>query len=474
MKQKIRHIFLLLALMLLVLPAQARKNVTYELVFKINGCKDSVMYLGYYFASTNFVHDTAYLDKKGRFVFTGIDDTLPEGLYYFANPQGHFAEFVIYHEKPFFTFETDQKDWVLNMKVKGSKQNEFFYNYHQTEWYFNDDLRTHNLTMDSVEFAKYRKQVLIRIDSLQKSCMYDHPEMFFSKMLLSLREVDVPVVDDNGDSLTYEQRSEYYYEHYFDNIPLEDDAIIRTPKVIFYDRTMNFYDSYLKYALPPSIIHYTDAMLARAKSAPTVFQYLVTKLTQKYLQSKMMVHDEVYVHMVKKYWASDDNTWSTPSSIEKELTRANKWEKLLVGHEAPELILFDTLHVPHSLHAFPHKWKLLIFWSPTCGHCKHVIPEVYRVFDKYRDEYDLGAFTILSEPDDKTRALWREFMREHNMTSPVWLSLDGGEANVDWHDVYDITSTPQIYLLDEHNVIQAKKLGETSIENVLNAICGGK
>ena len=99
---------------------------------------------------------------------------------------------------------------------------------------------------------------------------------------------------------------------------------------------------------------------------------------------------------------------------------------------------------------------------------------MYRVFDKYRDEYDLGAFTILSEPDDKTRALWREFMREHNMTSPVWLSLDGGEANVDWHDVYDITSTPQIYLLDEHNVIQAKKLGETSIENVLNAICGGK
>ena len=82
------------------------------------------------------------------------------------------------------------------------------------------------------------------------------------------------------------------------------------------------------------------------------------------------------------------------------------------------------------------------------------------------------AYTILSDPDDKTRKEWKEFMKEHGMNSPNWLSLDGGEANVDWHDVYDIQSTPQIYLLDENNIIQAKKLGETSLENILTAICG--
>ena len=52
------------------------------------------------------------------------------------------------------------------------------------------------------------------------------------------------------------------------------------------------------------------------------------------------------------------------------------------------------------------------------------------------------------------------------------LSLDGGEANVDWHDVYDITTTPQIYLIDEDNIIQAKHLGESSVEKVIQAICG--
>ena len=63
-------------------------------------------------------------------------------------------------------------------------------------------------------------------------------------------------------------------------------------------------------------------------------------------------------------------------------------------------------------------------------------------------------------------------MAEKGRNSPVWLSLDGGEANVDWHDVYDINTTPQIYLIDENNIIQAKKLGESSIEGIITAICG--
>lgn len=86
-------------------------------------------------------------------------------------------------------------------------------------------------------------------------------------------------------------------------------------------------------------------------------------------------------------------------------------------------------------------------------------------------KYDIGAFTILSDPDDKTRKEWHKFMADHNMNSPAWLSLDGGEANVDWHDVYDIVTTPQIYLIDENNIIVAKKLGEETIERAINVIC---
>ena len=326
--------------------------------------------------------------------------------------------------------------------------------------------------MDSAAFAEYKYRKLLQLDSVKMSLIKEHPEMFLSKMMLCSKDEEPPVVSSNGDTLTANQRRNYFIEHYFDNMMLEDNALVRTPKAVFYDRVMDFYDKVLKYAPPQVIISYMDPMLERAKAAPDVFQYLLITLMQKYLQSNVMVYDEIYVHLVKKYYASDDNFWSSASNIDKELLRANKWERLLVGHEAPELILFDTMHVPHSLHAMPHKWKLLVFWSPNCGHCQHVIPEVYRVFQKYQSQYDIGAFTILSDPDDKTRAEWKKFMAEKGMNSPVWLSLDGGEANVDWHDVYDINTTPQIYLIDENNIIQAKKLGESSIEGIITAICG--
>ena len=468
----IKSILLLLLAVLMAMPAQARKKPKYEITLTIKNGKDSVMYMGHYLAKGNQVVDTAFVDKKGRFVFSSATDTLPYGLYFFANPKGTYVEFVVYREKPFFSFETDDNDWTSNMKVKNSRQNEFFFQFHVIDGQYSKDISQHNYTMDSAAFAEYKYRKLLQLDSVKMSLIKEHPEMFLSKMMLCSKDEEPPVVSSNGDTLTANQRRNYFIEHYFDNMMLEDNALVRTPKAVFYDRVMDFYDKVLKYAPPQVIIGYMDPMLERAKAAPDVFQYLLMTLMQKYLQSNVMVYDEVYVHLVKEYYATDANFWSSPSNIDKELVRANKWERLLVGRVAPELILYDTLHVPHSLHALPHKWKLLVFWSPNCGHCQHIIPEVYRVFMKYQSQYDIGAFTILSDPDDKTRAEWKKFMAEKGMNSPVWLSLDGGEANVDWHDVYDINTTPQIYLIDENNIIQAKKLGESSIEGIITAICG--
>ncbi len=469
MKKTIKFCVLILLAILAATPAHAKKQ-KYEITLTIKGGADTIMYLGHYFAKGNTVLDTAIRDKKGRFVFSG-NDTLPYGLYFFANTRGMYVEFVVYNEKPFFTFETQQRDWAGNMKVKGSRQNEYFFNFNHIDAAYSKDLSEKEGTMDSAQFVRYRYNKYLELDSIKLTMIDQHPEMFLSKMMLASKDVTPPLVDANGDTLTIEQRRNYYLEHYFDNMMLNENAIIRTPQAIFYDRVMNFYDNILKFTPPQIIIQYMDPMLERAKAAPDVFQYLVVTLTQKYLQSNVMVYDEVYVHLIKNYYATDANFWSSPSNIDKELQRATKWERLLVGREAPELILFDTLHIPHSLHALPHKWKLLVFWSPNCGHCKHIIPAVYKVFEKYSMKYDIGAFTILSDPDDKTRKEWHKFMADHNMNSPAWLSLDGGEANVDWHDVYDIVTTPQIYLIDENNIIVAKKLGEETIERAINVIC---
>ena len=51
------------------------------------------------------------------------------------------------------------------------------------------------------------------------------------------------------------------------------------------------------------------------------------------------------------------------------------------------------------------------------------------------------------------------------MDNPRWINLNGGEANVDWREVYNVETTPQIYLIDnETHKFLAKKLNAELLE----------
>lgn len=173
--------------------------------------------------------------------------------------------------------------------------------------------------------------------------------------------------------------------------------------------------------------------------------------------------------MIHRYYATGEAVWASPSSIDENVHRADIWEKILVGKTAPELILKDTMGTFHSLRmeCSQHQYTLLIFWSPTCGHCKVTIPEMHEIYEKYKKEYDIAAFAILSEPDDATRPKWKKFINQHELGD--WLHLDGGEANVDWKEVYDVITTPKIFLLDRERKILFKKFSSETLEGIIKS-----
>ena len=115
----------------------------------------------------------------------------------------------------------------------------------------------------------------------------------------------------------------------------------------------------------------------------------------------------------------------------------------------------------------PGKYTLLLFWSPTCGHCREIIPAIYKVFDRVADSLNMTAFAILSEPDEGTVVKWKKFLADHQMTNRRWINLNGAEANVDWREVYDVQTTPQIYLVEnETHKFVAKKLSAELFETI--------
>ena len=355
-------------------------------------------------------------------------------------------------------------------KSKGSYQNEVLYSYQRASDHFYKEMLAAKNSMDSADFAVALKRITESMDSLRLALYNDHPDAMVAKMIhaTTVVEDEVPTTHPDGTPLSQRERYDYLMAHYFDYMPLDDNFIIRTPKEIFFRHYNDYTDKYMRGLPPDKICPLLDTIIDRAEPAPEVYRWLINNLTEKYLQSNIMVYDEVYVHLVLRYFATGKVTWLSPSAIDMNVERATKWERLLVGREAPELILFDTLRRAHSLHHMPGSYTLLLFWSPTCGHCREVIPALYKVFNEVADSLDMTAFAILTEPDEGTLVKWKKFLADHDMTNPRWVNLNGAEANVDWREVYDVETTPQVYLVSnkDHRFL-AKKLNA----QLLSEIC---
>lgn len=444
---------------------KAHKGFRFELT--IEGNHDSVMYMGCYYMGDTPSLDTAYCkNRNGVFVFENKQKSLLPGLYFFVNGSGKYVEFVVYKEKLDFKFYTKQSDWTHNMTVKGSVENELFYQFHRRSYEISKEIDAQRSVLDSAAFEQFKRERRMAVDQIKLDIIKQHPESMLAQMTNATRPIDPPVVNEQGDSLTNRQRYEYYVTHFWDNFPLHDDFLVRTPRDVFKTPLMNYMDRNLQ-GLPPTLLEpYLDSLIERSRPSKENFKYLVHTITEHYLQTKVMVYDEVYVHLVKRYWATGQTFWSEPSVIQEQIDRAERWDKILVGRVAPELLTKDTNGFVHSLHRQAGDFKLLVFWSPSCGHCKTMIPELHEVWKKLIQQYRISVYAVMTEPDENTVKKWKNFINEKDLDG--WFHMNGGEANVNWREVYDVETTPQIFLLNSENQIIAKKLDPQLFERIIN------
>jgi len=103
---------------------------------------------------------------------------------------------------------------------------------------------------------------------------------------------------------------------------------------------------------------------------------------------------------------------------------------------------------------------MLVFWDPDCGHCKKEMPKIKEVYDKYRDK-GLKVYAVCTELEkDK----WINYMDKHQYN---WIDVADFELRSPFRELYDISSTPKVFLLDKDKKIIAKKLNHEQLDKVL-------
>ena len=153
---------------------------------------------------------------------------------------------------------------------------------------------------------------------------------------------------------------------------------------------------------------------------------MVYWLTLTYESSKIMGMDAVFVHMVEKYYVTNQAYWVDSAQLAKITERAYILNPILIGKKAPPITMIDSTGKTISLYDVKAKYTIAIFWDVDCGHCKKEIPKLQELYTN---------------------------------------KLKGKGI-----EVYAIYSTPFIYLLDENKIIRAKHIDVDQLGDLIDIL----
>jgi thiol-disulfide isomerase/thioredoxin len=458
-----------------------KSEKSYKINGEVIGLQDSSVMLAYYFGGKQYATDTANV-IDGKFTFEG-DKKLKGGMYMVVLSESKYFDLIISEQN--FSFSTNVNNLVSEMTFKNSKENPPFYEYLNFIIDMQKQVTPIRQQLESSE-GETKKSLQIKAQEIDEkvreyraSFLVKNHDIFFSKIIIATTEIEIP--DSPLDSTGNPNKNFpylYYKKHFWDNIDFSDERMLRTP--IFFSKMDQYLDK-LTAKHPDSINKSADILVEKSRANKEIFQYVVSYITSNYERSKIMGMDAVFVHMVENYYITNQCDWVDSTELVKIADRAQKIAPNLIGRKAAEFHDFygrpfmkDTLGILHTLNEIDANYTVLVFFGPTCGHCKKEIPKIKHNVDSLISAgYDIKTFAVATEFD---LAEWKKFINDQK--TGEWINVadinhdDEGNpvASSDWRDKYDIYSTPVIYLLDSEKKIIAKRITHTQISEIISRI----
>ena len=435
----------------------------YNIDFKINGLKDTTVYLGHFYGESTYVKDTAKVNGSGEFTFDG-SKKLPAGVYFLVMNKTRIFDFVINKDQE-FKITTDASAYVPKMEVAGDIDNELFLK----NLHFNAEMNQKaspyvqvmrdSLASDEEKSAArdQLQKVNEKVMAFQNSLIEKYPDAVISKIFKASRNPEIPNTPEakgNDNGLTY------YRRHYWDNFDLADETLLRLNEPVYKKKVEEYLDR-LFTQHPDTLTNAIHQMVQVAKKNEETYKYLVWTMIMKYQQPEIMGLDEVFVNIYDTYFASGEMDYWANAPLKKNLKeQADKYRLSLIGNKAPNMTMLDQNEKPKSLHDINSAYTIIYFFDPDCSHCKKETPVLKDFYDK--TSLDVEVFAVSA---DTSMSKMRNYIKDMGMN---WITVNGPRTYTrPYQEMYDAFSTPTIYVLDQDKKIIAKKLSAARIEDFL-------
>lgn len=437
----------------------------YKVDLHLDNAQSDKVFLAYFYGDNQYVADTAFKTSENLFEFSG-SEKLGKGVYMFVLPPENTFFQILIGDDQHFKITADANNITPTISIEGSEDNYVFYDYLK---YLDSARKVKTDLQEKIQHAETDtekeklEEDIVDLDRgvlhLQDEIMEKHPESLSKMMIASSREPQIPKYDDEDEKVRQKKSYRYYYNHFFDNLDLKNEAILRTPFI--HKKVMTFFDQYTPQA-PDSLNKSIDLFMGKLEEGTDVYRYFLVKLLNKYANPKMVGQDAVYVHIAQNYYGKGKAPWIDEDKLTEILDNAERFSYTLIGKPAPNIELYDIdAKKKFKILDVEARYTVLIFWSYACSHCEEVMPTLPEIAEKIDDE-SIKIVNVCTKADDPCG----EFLDENNIRHVGINSLPVSS----YGRLYDVRSTPKIFIINESGKIASKGIGFSQIPEVIELL----
>ena len=219
--------------------------------------------------------------------------------------------------------------------------------------------------------------------------------------------------------------------HFWDGIEAFDGPTDENPVLA---AQIDFYFDKMVAPLPDSITLEIDRLVNRTSFNPDLRDFILWHLLEKYRHPEYISQDQVFVYLYDNYFSRLEIKDLNESNLTLIRDKAETFRRLALFNLAPNFAINDSV----DLHSVESKYTVLFFFDHDCDVCQQEMQDLDSICTMYPE------ITVLA------------------------IDMNTNDVSVDaLYSLYDIETTPLIYVLDSEKRIIAKKIRAKQITLVL-------
>ncbi len=450
----------------------------YKIELTVKPYQNQWVYLAYYYGGMKGLADSTFLDANSKGVFTGTEP-MAQGVYIMASPNKTILfEMLVPKDQEFSIFmDTLQPD--ASLSFTGSEENNLFLSY--TRYLgpkaaaIESARKKMENSTDPGEKDALQKEIQQNADDINQfrlDIIQKNPESMLALLFKTMQEVPLPTKYQNPKTRA-DSVAQYRYakEHYWDNFDFMDGRLVRTP--IFENKLKNYINNWVV-PDPDSIIYEQNWMMALGRNDPEMSRYLISYFIDNYMYPKIMGQDKVFLHTYERYVANNNpvTSWLNEKQRKAITERAYMVMANQLGSPAYDMALVDTAGKMYKLYDVKAEYVVVAFWDPHCGKCKEELPKLDSLYKKSWKKNNIQIYAVMV--NEESLSDWAPFIREHGKgwvhvhQTKKMREAEETAKQPNFRQLYDMRSTPTLFLLDKDKKIIAKNIGLEDLNNVLD------